>query len=65
LKKPKALPDVLTVDEARARLRLSRSAAYQAIENGDIPFIRIGRRILVPRVALERMLAGVREVKAA
>jgi len=46
----------LTVEEAARMLGLSRGSVYEAAHSGDIPTIRIGRRILVPRVALERML---------
>jgi excisionase family DNA binding protein len=49
-------PDVLTVEEAGEILRLSRCSAYQAVNRGELPAIRIGRRLLVPRQALERML---------
>ena len=49
---------VLTVAEAASLLGISRSFAYEAAANGDIPTIRIGRRILVPKVALERLLSG-------
>jgi len=49
---------VYTVDEARRKLRLSRGLMYEAIHAGQIPSIRIGRRILVPRAALERLLEG-------
>ena len=49
---------VLTVEEAADRLTLSRSAAYEGIRRGEIPSIRIGRRVLVPIAALERMVAG-------
>ncbi|MDE3205945.1 MAG: helix-turn-helix domain-containing protein [Acidobacteriota bacterium] len=37
-----------------ASLGISRASAYEAVRRGDIPAIRIGRRILVPRVALQR-----------
>jgi len=48
---------VLTVEEAGRRLGLSRPLAYQAVNSGQIPSIRIGRRrILVPVAALEKML---------
>ncbi len=47
---------VLTVEEAGQRLGLSRPLAYQAVNNGQIPAIRIGRRILVPVAALDKML---------
>ncbi len=46
------LPDVLTVDEAARLLRISRGLAFAAARRGDIPTIRIGRRILVPTAAL-------------
>jgi excisionase family DNA binding protein len=46
----------LTVEEAGTLLGISRAFAYEAVNRGDIPSIRIGRRILVPKAALERML---------
>ena len=46
----------LTVEEAAEMLGLSRAFAYEAVSRGEIPSIRIGRRILVPKVALERLL---------
>jgi hypothetical protein len=36
---------------------LSRGGSYAAAARGDIPTVRIGRKIRVPIVALERMLA--------
>jgi len=61
-----AVSPTLTVEQAGRELGISRNSAYEAAKRGDIPTIRIGRRILVPRLALERMLAGAdREVKAA
>jgi excisionase family DNA binding protein len=48
---------VVTLDEAAVLLRISRGSAYQAAKMRQIPTIRIGRRLLVPLVALERMLA--------
>ena len=47
---------VLTVEEARRLLRLSRGLMYQAIRRGEIPSIRVGRRILISRAGLERLL---------
>ena len=49
---------VLTVPEAGRLLGLSRNAAYQAAATGQIPVIRIGKLLKVPRVAFERMLGG-------
>jgi excisionase family DNA binding protein len=53
--------DSLTLDvqTAARRLGISRNGAYEAIRRGEIPTIRIGRRLLIPRLALEKMLAAV------
>jgi excisionase family DNA binding protein len=45
-----------TVDEAGQILGIGRSAAYKAAGNGQLPTIRIGRRLLVPLPRLEEML---------
>lgn len=36
---------------------LGRNASYEAAKRGELPVIRIGSRLRVPVVALERMLA--------
>ena len=46
----------LTIEEAASALGIGRSSAYEAARRGDIPAVRIGKRLLVPRAALERML---------
>jgi excisionase family DNA binding protein len=51
-------PATLTVIEAAAVLGISRNAAYAAVANGDIPSIRIGKRILVPRHRLIEILGA-------
>lgn len=48
----------LTVEEAAGLLGISRAFAYEAVRRGEIPSIRIGRRVLVPRVALDRLVSG-------
>lgn len=50
------LPDILTADEAAEVLRLGRSSVYEAIRLGLLPGLRIGRRILIPKAALQSML---------
>ena len=37
-------------------LGISRAFAYDAVRRGEIPAIKIGRRILVPKLALDRLL---------
>jgi excisionase family DNA binding protein len=49
---------IVTVGEAATILQISRGAAYQAAKTKQLPTIRIGRRLLVPVAALERMLSG-------
>jgi excisionase family DNA binding protein len=49
---------VKTLDEVASLLRISRGSAYEAAKRKEIPTIRIGRRLLVPSDALERLLSG-------
>ena len=52
------VPDklVLTVKEVTKILGIGRNGAYAAIKRGDIPSIKIGRRILVPTASVRAML---------
>ncbi len=50
------LPELLTVDEVAALYRVSRTSAYDAVRAGDIPSVKIGRRVRVPKAALLRAL---------
>ena len=36
-----------TVDEAAKVLKVSRNSAYEGVKEGQIPSIRVGKRILV------------------
>jgi len=47
----------LTIEESAKILRISRSSAYAAANERSLPTIKIGRRLLVPRSALERLLS--------
>ena len=47
----------VTVEEAATILGVGRNKAYEAARSGEIPTIRIGKRLLVPLTALERLLA--------
>lgn len=61
----KAAPEPLTmtVDEAAQKLGISRNTAYACARSGQLPIIRLGKRMLVPRVAFEAMVRG--DLKAA
>ena len=45
----------ISIEEAGAQLGLSRNSAYEAARRGDIPTLRMGRRLLVPKVAFEAL----------
>jgi excisionase family DNA binding protein len=45
-----------TVDETAALLGISRSSAYECVRRGEIPSVRFGRRIVVLRDVLDRLL---------
>ncbi|GAH05873.1 unnamed protein product, partial [marine sediment metagenome] len=42
----------LTIEETAKVLGIGRNLAYDRVKTGDIPVIKIGRRLLVPRRAL-------------
>jgi excisionase family DNA binding protein len=46
----------ISVEEAGRLLGISRGLAYALVNRGDIPSVRLGRRIVVPRRALDRLL---------
>ena len=46
----------ITVPEAAAMLCISRNHAYDSVKRGELPVVRFGERILIPRIALEKML---------
>ncbi len=43
----------LSVEEAGALLGISRDLAYDLVARGELPSVRLGRRLVVPRRALE------------
>ncbi len=43
---------VLTVAEAADRLGISSDLAYDLVARGELPSLRLGRRIVIPRIAL-------------
>lgn len=52
---PEAAP-TMSIDEAARMIGIGRNQAYSAAKRGEIPTIRIGKRLLVLREPLERML---------
>jgi excisionase family DNA binding protein len=46
------LPPFLTVPETAALLRLGRTACYAAVARGEIPSLKFGAKLRIPRAAL-------------
>jgi excisionase family DNA binding protein len=49
---------VYSIAEAGRRLGIARATAYWHVKQGHLPVIRLGDRLLVPKVALAKMIAG-------
>jgi excisionase family DNA binding protein len=52
-----AVKPTMSVDEFAAITGVSRSSAFAAVHAGEVPAIRLGKRIRIPTAAVRRMLA--------
>lgn len=50
-------PDLLSLAEAGHRLGISRTTLWRMTSVGELPTVRIGARVLIPRAALEQFIA--------
>jgi excisionase family DNA binding protein len=50
----------VSVPNAAKVLGISRASAYKAAKNGELPVIKLGKRVLVLRDGLQKMIAGGR-----
>lgn len=48
----------LSIAETADLLGISRWLVQQAVRDGSLPSMRVGRRILIPKVQLDALLAG-------
>ena len=48
------------IEEAARLAGIGRNAMYDAAKRGDIPVIKIGRRLLIPKFAFDRLLENGR-----
>ncbi|OGO21496.1 MAG: hypothetical protein A2Z28_03390 [Chloroflexi bacterium RBG_16_51_9] len=55
----------LTVEETAKLLGIGRQLAYDRVKTGEIPVVKVGRRLLVPRRALEKLLDEPRPLNQA
>lgn len=54
---PLNTPLLVAVPDAARLLGIGTTFAWELVRAGDIPSVKLGRRVLIPRAALER-LAG-------
>lgn len=54
----KAHKVTLSVPEVAQLLGVSRNVAYRAVREGQIPALRIGRRVVIPLASLDSLLSG-------
>ncbi|MBE7518502.1 MAG: helix-turn-helix domain-containing protein [Dehalococcoidia bacterium] len=50
--------DLLTVPEAAKLLRISRNLAYELVARNELPAVRLGRVIRIPRYSLDEWIAS-------
>jgi excisionase family DNA binding protein len=55
-KEDRGRPETYSVPEAGRIVGLGKNASYDAAHRGELPVLRFGRILRVPRAALERML---------
>jgi excisionase family DNA binding protein len=55
-KEVRRTPETYSVPEAGRIVGLGKNASYDAARRGELPVLRFGRILRVPRAALERML---------
>lgn len=61
----KVVPLTYRIEQAAKLLGVGRNHCYEAAKRGEIPTIKIGKRILVPKAALDRLLADGAPPRAA
>jgi excisionase family DNA binding protein len=47
-----------TVEEAAAFLGISRGRAYHCVRTGELRSVQLGRRIVIPHIAIDELLSG-------
>ena len=52
------LPLVLRVEDLMPVLDLGRNTAYELVRSGQIRSVRVGRKLRIPKQAVEDFLAG-------
>jgi excisionase family DNA binding protein len=50
--------DTITVEDVANRLGIGKNQAYDAVKEGKIPATKFGRRWLIARATIDRILSG-------
>ncbi len=53
---PSEMPLLVAVPDAARLLGIGTTLAWDLVRAGGIPSVKLGRRVLVPRAALERLV---------
>jgi excisionase family DNA binding protein len=56
-------PDVVSVDEVADILGIGKNQAYAAVKNGQIPSVRVGRRVLISRKIVSELFGSTEKPK--
>lgn len=55
---PDQQPLLLSVPDAARLLGVGKTFCWEMVYGGQLPSVRLGRRVLVPRAAIERLAQG-------
>lgn len=55
----------ISVTEAAQLLGIGRGTAYECVRTGELPSIKLGRRIVIPKRALQALVDGTGNEDAA
>lgn len=50
------LPDACNIEQARRALGIGKNLILDLIREGDLPSVRLGRRVIIPKSAIRRLL---------
>ena len=50
-------PDVVTIQQVMEMLNIGKNKAYELIQNGTIQTVRIGKKYIIPKVAVIQFLS--------
>lgn len=55
----KDYPDVVSVDELQAMLRIGRNSAYDLLRSGAIQTLKIGKKYIIPKLNVVKYISSV------